>query len=226
MVRSRSRRSVATDADGDEIVWSLEGDDAGAFTIPGGVLSFKDSPNFEIPTDDRADNIYKVIVKANNGSFTVEITVKDEDEPGSPGLTKRQPQVGRGLDATGTGDPDTPITDVTWQWARSDSAEGPWENIGNPTASTSRNPVVADEGMYLRVTAMYTDRFDSGKTASFVSENPVEPRTTSNARPSFADHDDSNDGENGHPDSPQRGREREGRRGGQADYGPRTTTKF
>ena len=150
----------AMDADGDEIVWSLEGDDASAFTIPGGVLSFKDSPDFESPTDDRADSIYKVIVKANNGSFTVEITVKDVDEPGKPGLTKRQPQVGRGLDATGPGDPDLPITEVIWQWSRRpDCAEGPWEDVGNPTASTSRNPVEADEDMYLRVTAMYTDKF-------------------------------------------------------------------
>ena len=36
---------------------------------------------------------------------------------------------------------------------------------------------------------MYTDKFGSGKTASVVSENPVEKRTTANARPSFADQD-------------------------------------
>ena len=42
---------VATDEDGDAIVWSLNEDDADAklFTIDGGVLAFKDSPNFECP---------------------------------------------------------------------------------------------------------------------------------------------------------------------------------
>ena len=38
---------------------------------------------------------------------------------------------------------------------------------------------------------MYTDKFGSGKTASVVSENAVEARTTSNAQPSFDDHEDS-----------------------------------
>ena len=38
---------TATDADGDAIVWSLSGADAADFTIPGGVLAFKSSPNFE-----------------------------------------------------------------------------------------------------------------------------------------------------------------------------------
>ena len=47
--------------------------------------------------------------------------------------------------------------------------------------------------MYLRATATYTDSFGSAKTASVVSENPVEPRTLANARPSFEDHEDSDE---------------------------------
>ena len=38
---------------------------------------------------------------------------------------------------------------------------------------------------------MYTDSFGSGKTASVMSENAVEDRTVSNARPDFSDHEDS-----------------------------------
>ena len=90
----------ATDADGDDIVWGLTGDDEGDFEISTeGVLTFKDSPNFESPADDRTDNLYKVTVTASSGSFDVEVTVTDEDEPGKPTLTKPQPQVGRGLEA-------------------------------------------------------------------------------------------------------------------------------
>jgi hypothetical protein len=180
----------ATDADGDEIVWGLSGDDEGDFEIEGGVLTFKDPPNFEVPADDRADNIYKVNVTASGGSFSVEVTVTDVDEPGKPTLTKPQPQVGRGLVAESPGDPDTPITEVTWQWARSMDMVT-WEDIGTPAGSGSRSPTEDDEGHYLRATAMYTDRFGSGKTASVISENPVEERTVANQRPSFADHEDS-----------------------------------
>ena len=180
----------ATDQDGDAIVWGLDGDDEGAFEIPDGVLSFKDSPNFEAPTDDRADNVYKVTVTATGGTLAVEVTVTNVDEPGAPTLTKPQPQVGRGLEAEGPKDPDVPITDVRWQWARSMDKET-WEDIGDPSASGSRSPTTDDEGYYLRATATYTDSFGSGKTASVVSENAVEDRTLANARPSFSDHEDS-----------------------------------
>ena len=36
---------------------------------------------------------------------------------------------------------------------------------------------------------MYTDKHGSGKTASVVSENAVEARTSANARPDFSDLD-------------------------------------
>ena len=64
-----------------------------------------------------------------------------------------------------------------------------WDDIGNASASGSRNPTADDIGYYLRATAMYTDKHGSGKTASVVSENAVEARTTSNARPDFSDLD-------------------------------------
>ena len=47
----------------------------------------------------------------------------------------------------------------------------------------------SDEGYYLRATVTYTDMFAEGQTASAVTENAVEERTTSNAAPSFEDHD-------------------------------------
>ena len=53
----------------------------------------------------------------------------------------------------------------------------------------NRSPVAADEGYYLRATTTYTDMFGEGQTASAVSTNVVEARTTSNAAPSFEDHD-------------------------------------
>ena len=63
----------ATDQDGDPIVWSLGGDDAGDFMIDEGVLNFKSPPDYEDPKSlsvgTRADmNVYNVIVQASGGS--------------------------------------------------------------------------------------------------------------------------------------------------------------
>ena len=59
---------TATDADGDAIVWSLSGADAEDFTIVGGVLAFKSSPNYESPVDEGSDNTYNVTLNASGGS--------------------------------------------------------------------------------------------------------------------------------------------------------------
>ena len=116
----------ATDQDGDAIVWSLGGDDMGDFTIEGGVLAFKSSPNYESPVSasvgtlaDR--NVYNVMVEATGGSEDVTVTVTNVDEDGSVGFIgqgRYQPQVGRGLEA-GLSDQDGGVTDEVWQWARS-----------------------------------------------------------------------------------------------------------
>ena len=57
--------------------WSLEGDDAGDFTINDGVLRFINSPDFEMAADANGDNIYMVTVKASDGTDmdTHEVTV-------------------------------------------------------------------------------------------------------------------------------------------------------
>ena len=110
----------ATDEDGDAIDWSLTGDDAGKFAISDdGVLTFKDSPNYESPGDANKNNVYLVTVNASETSdpLDLEITVTDEDEPGKVSLTQPQPQVGRNLSAS-LSDPDADVEDEKWQWAR------------------------------------------------------------------------------------------------------------
>ena len=157
----------ATDADGDDIVWGKSGKDAGQFKVTASEdgasaeLTFDPAPDFESAADNRKDNVYKVNVTASGmveESVAVEITITDVDEDGKPTLTKPQPQIGRSFKAEGPDDPDVPNTDVTWQWSRSANADGPWENIGDPSASGSRSPKVDDENMFLRATAMYTDK--------------------------------------------------------------------
>ena len=99
----------ATDQDGDDIVWSLaEKDDYKRFTIDGGVLSFKKSPNYESPNSAvtggtlEERNVYKVTVQAAGGTHDVVVTVTNVDEDGKvtfSGEGRFQPQVGRGLEA-------------------------------------------------------------------------------------------------------------------------------
>ena len=172
---------AATDQDGDAIEWSLSGADEDLFTIEGGVLAFKKSPDYENPnsksTGTLADrNVYNVTIEATGGSHTVVVNVTNVDEDGKVTLTKPQPQVGRGLVAE-LEDPDGGQTDEKWQWARSEDGET-WTDIEGAT-SQSRSPMADDGGMHLRATVNYADSFGNGKTAYAVSENRVEARTVS-----------------------------------------------
>ena len=183
---------AATDQDGDAIEWSLSGADEDLFTIEGGVLAFKKSPDYENPnsksTGTLADrNVYNVTIEATGGSHTVVVNVTNVDEDGKVTLTKPQPQVGRGLVAE-LEDPDGGQTDEKWQWARSEDGET-WTDIEGAT-SQSRSPMADDGGMHLRATVNYADSFGNGKTAYAVSENRVEARTVSNSAPSFIDQDE------------------------------------
>ena len=188
-------RFTASDEEGTEITWSVDGDDKGDFEISeAGVLTFKEKPNFESPADEGKNNVYNVtVVAASKSKATqdVEVTVTDVAEAGKvtfSGLGMYQPQVGRGLVAA-VSDPDGDgPTDVKWQWSRGPNVDGPWTDIAKAT-SADRSPVADDVDNYLQATATYTDKFGSGQTASAVSENPVEAKTLSNAAPDLSAHD-------------------------------------
>ena len=79
---------VATDADGDELDWSIVGGaDADRYTIDAasGRLRFATAPDFESPGDADADNRYTVVVQADDrhggtARRTIEVTVADVNE--------------------------------------------------------------------------------------------------------------------------------------------------
>ena len=176
----------AYDQDRDPIVWSLSGPDGDLFTINGGVLRFAEPPNHENPQSAADDNVYRVTIKASEGTHEVSVTVTDVDEAGTVNISRPQPQVSRPLSAS-LSDEDEGVTAESWQWAR--SADGTqWTEIAGAT-SPRRSPAPGDVGMYLRAAVTYSDKFGTGKTASAVSANRVEAKTLSNAAPSFADQD-------------------------------------
>jgi len=78
---------TATDPEGGTtFTWSLSGDDSEDFTIsPAGVLRFSSAPDYESPADANTNNVYRVTVRASDGSETgtlgATVTVTNENEP-------------------------------------------------------------------------------------------------------------------------------------------------
>ncbi len=186
------------DADAGDIEWSVGGVDGGLFEVPGGVLSFKDSPDFEDKKDGdesddagdqgKGDNKYQIIVKANEGEQAVQVTVTDVDELGEVKFDQPQPQATRSLKADGPNDPDGGIDEISWQWSRGPTAEGPWTEIAGATTA-SRTPGTDDIDMWLQATVTYVD-VHGDQSVSGVTDNFVEARTLANAAPKFGDVDD------------------------------------
>ena len=78
---------TATDPEGDSnVTWSLAGADRGDFDITGGVLTFRNVPDYERAADSGGNNHYEVTVQAtdaNNkrGELHIDVIVKNVDEP-------------------------------------------------------------------------------------------------------------------------------------------------
>ena len=76
----------ATDPEGATLTYSASGTDAGLFDLDSasGELTFKQSPNFEQPTDQDSNNVYNLDIAATDGansaSQAVTVTVADVNE--------------------------------------------------------------------------------------------------------------------------------------------------
>ena len=181
---------TARDPERVQVLWSLSGDDAELFSITGGVLRFKNPPDYG--ADNGADNQHVVTVRASDGGVdwstkVVTVTVTDVDEEGTITLSSLQPQAGQPLTATPPTDPDGDASGaVTWEWAKARSARGTFVEIPNQTAA-SYTPVDDDEGYYLQATASYTDPspVTANDEARAVSINPVRGAKTDNVAPEF-----------------------------------------
>ena len=159
---------VATDVDASTtLTWSLEGNDAGDFTITknadgDGELKFRNAPNFEMPVDADTMNDYDIRVKVkdngipgNRGSsnqlddtVSVEVTVLDVNEApeifGDPAPSFAEIE----YDATSpdltietytyTDEDTNPADTITWRLA-SLGDDAPHFNIGSSTGVLSFN---------------------------------------------------------------------------------------
>ena len=118
------------------------------------------------------------------GMEMVTVEVTNVDEPGMVSLSALQPQAGTELTATDS-DPDGTISDLKWQWAKSMTMDGTYEDIDKAISSTY-TPKDADIDYYLQVTASYTDPEGEGKTAMGTSAYAVQGLRSGNNAPEFA----------------------------------------
>ena len=95
-----------------------------------------------------------------------------EDDDGVVTLSTSAPEVLTAITAT-LSDPDLPLINVMWQWAKS-SDGSTWTDISGATSGTYR-PAVGDEGSYLRATASYADSVGAGKSAEAATGSKVAP---------------------------------------------------
>ena len=129
-----------TGGDGSAIDWSLEGADAGQFTLEGTGMSrtlmFSSALDFEAPADADGDNTYMVTVKAEAGGemkmVAVEITVENVDELGTLEGATNVTYAERRTDAVGdyevTGGDGT--STVTWSLEGADAGQFTLEGTG------------------------------------------------------------------------------------------------
>ncbi len=176
---------TATDPEGDAIAWAaLSGADGRAFRLTGSgltrVLQFKTAPNFEAPTDQDGDKVYRVGVGVSDGrggdgqadaavdtTITVSVTVTNVDEAGTVTLSSTQPQVGVPLRAD-LSDPDGGVTNVRWSWSYSSArgARGVWEEPGGTDRLWSTfTPYSLLVGQQVRARAVYDDGQGADKQA-------------------------------------------------------------
>ena len=185
----------ATDPDtGNTLVYSLIGTDAGSFAIDTGTGQIKVETGTTLDYEAVKNN-YTVIVQVHDGkdvggtadtaidaSIIVTINVTNVEERGTVALSMTHPSARAEITATLT-DPDGRVTNESWQWAKSSTAQGAYTDIGNAT-SAIYTPADEDVGEFLRAKVSYEDDHGQNKTAEAVSANAVQ--AGANRPPTFA----------------------------------------
>ncbi len=180
--------STATDPERDTLTWTVSGSD---FWISDqGQLYFRSPPSYEGRTS------YSIAVTAEDGgglrnSLSVTVSVTDVEEEGVVTITPPRGWVDTQFTAS-LADGDGSVSGRTWQWQRS-SNRSSWQDIPGATSSSSSSAYTAqaeDVDMYLRATISYTDRRDSGKTASTITAGRIADsadKPSQNINPEFTE---------------------------------------
>ena len=155
------------DAAGEDLEYTLTGDDASSFGIVGGTGQLQTKAVLDYETQ-AAHTVTVTATDSSDASATIDVTINVDnvEEPGTVSLASDRFTVGETIVATLT-DPDGSITETTWLWERSLDKIS-WTAIGG-TTSAEYTPILEDAGHYLRVTASYADGEGPDKTAHVIS---------------------------------------------------------
>ena len=160
------------DATGEDLEYTLAGDDASAFSIVSGTGQLQTKAALDYETQ-ASHTVTVTATDSSDASATIDVTINVDnvEEPGTVTLSSGRFTLGETIVATLT-DPDGSITETTWLWERSLDKIA-WTAIGGAT-SAEYTPILEDAGHYLRVTASYSDGEGPGKAASGISDEPVQ----------------------------------------------------
>ena len=179
----------ASDANGDPLTYGLR--DTNASSRHAASFSIDDNGQIKVAPGVRLDHepqpTYRVTVEVTDGrdssgnadsvvddSLELTINVTDANDPGVVTFGNPYPQNGLAITASLADQDGLIASSETWQWAQSDNAEGPWNNISGAT-QFSYTPLPADLDKYLQATVTYTDStYGGNQTASALTDNPVD----------------------------------------------------
>ena len=114
----------ASDADGDKLSYSIDGDDASKFSIGtiSGELQFISPPDYENPDDVNMDRVYELAISASDGiasaSMNLSVNITNDNEPPVAVAAADQSVIMGGsasLDGSASSDSDGTITGYSWQ---------------------------------------------------------------------------------------------------------------
>ena len=181
---------AATDPDRDDLTHSVGGTDAAAFnevfvmdpatgrmTVRAGAspdYETKASYSLTVRVTDGENASGRVQVNATaDDTVAVTMTVTDLEEPGVVVLSGDTVRVEVPVTAT-LSDPDGSTSEITWQWQKSATETGTFDDIGGAT-SDEYTPAGGDQGAWLRAEASYTDRRGPSKNAASPAREVLPP---------------------------------------------------
>ena len=191
----------ARDPEGDTpINWSLSGADGGDFSITNsGLVQFRQTPDYERPTDSNHDNIYRFTVRASDGSLTdtkdVTVTVGNINEAptirGDATLTfPENTATTRVLDRYSATHPER--GQITWSLVGDDQNDFLIDQSGNLTFASMpdyESPSDSGGNNEYRVTVVATDDGSPsqvGRLDVTVNETPVNEPPSVIGQPSYS----------------------------------------
>ena len=152
--------------------WSISSNGTSGWTIVLGATSSTFTiAEVHVGNYLRATASYTDAVASGKSVEAVTTAAVSEDDDGRVTLSTRTPEVGSEITAS-LSEPDTPVRNVSWQWAKSSNGRTGWTNIDGATLA-SYTPGRGDAGQFLRATASYDDGVGTGKSAQAVTSSGV-----------------------------------------------------